>query len=41
MRFGRILPQSKEDGHDLNNGKVGVMVGIMVIIVLVIKNLWP
>ena len=40
MRFGGILPQSKEDGHDLNNGKVGVMVGIMVIIVLVIKNLW-
>ena len=40
MRFGGILPQSKEDGHDLNNGKVGAMVGIMVTIVLVIKNLW-
>ena len=40
MHFGGILPQSKEDGHALNNGKVGVMVGIMVIIVLVIKNLW-
>lgn len=40
MHFGGILPQSKGDGHDLNNGKVGVMVGIMVIIVLVIKNLW-
>ena len=39
MRFGGILPQSKEDGHDLNNGKVGSMIGIMVIIVLVIKNL--
>lgn len=36
MHFGGILPQSKEDGHDLNDGKVG----IMVIIVLVIKNLW-
>ena len=40
MHFGGILPQSKEDDHDLNNGNVGVMVGIVVIIVLVIKNLW-
>lgn len=39
MHFEGILPQSK-DGHDLNHGKLGVMVGIMVIIVLVIKNLW-
>ena len=35
MHFGGILPQSKGDGHDLNHGKVGSMVGIMVIIVLV------